>query len=463
MAEKLSRQDQSRLLTALDEISDLLENGSSPNDAVVKVAQEHKIPAGHVRPLIHALNTGRANFHRKTAESVLEKASSISLADPDIILERLYPSQHKSAATYHQQRVIAVDYDLPPPSLTPSPALCKQASDITTQTPPAYPREDTRDARRIFSALQDFDRLCTEKEITLTDCQRKLASCYQEVDALVRRNGLTCWSEVRANLEAGFGAPARMVCQHLERDYPQLQKQAQQKSYQPLNPHQSPYRELCQLLDQLTEYRQHKRAYTQLRNDPGYHKLAERFRPWTKEAKKEEDGGGGGAGGVGKGMGKLLGGVVKGTGSLLPSGREGLGNAWETVGRSFLDNQVYPDMERRELSGLEDLMDPQHEAMLLQARTKAMLHDFLANDPVISEYDPEEVLRSFNELQQMAPYAISQPALVRAVLRKYLAQGGVDTHELGQLTTTEKELQEVRSRPMAAPGTLSQLRSSPRR
>ena len=90
MRERMDKQSQERILNALDSVSELVENDNlHPNEAITKVAGEHKIPAGHIKLMVTAFNTGRANHHRKAASSVLDKAAPIPMADASIILDKL--------------------------------------------------------------------------------------------------------------------------------------------------------------------------------------------------------------------------------------------------------------------------------------------------------------------------------------------------------------------------------------
>jgi hypothetical protein len=87
---------------------------------------------------------------------------------------------------------------------------------------------------------------------------------------------------------------------------------------------------------------------------------------------------------------------------------------------------------------LADVYDPVHESKLQAVKSKAMINDFLSNDPILSSYDPEMVTVMYNQIAGMAPNAARQPALMRGLLRKSLQQGGViEPFEVQQLTQME--------------------------
>ena len=90
---------------------------------------------------------------------------------------------------------------------------------------------------------------------------------------------------------------------------------------------------------------------------------------------------------------------------------------------------------------LADVYDPTHEAKLNAVKNKAMLNDFLSNDPILSSYDPEAVTNIYNQVASLSPAAARQPVLMRGLLRKAIQQGGViEPFEVQQLTQVEETL-----------------------
>jgi hypothetical protein len=120
-----------------------------------------------------------------------------------------------------------------------------------------------------------------------------------------------------------------------------------------------------------------------------------------------------------------------------------IGASWDKMKIPEMDNSGSRAALQEEQ--YQKLTDPVHELHVQQIQTKAVLSDLLANDPIISGYDPEEVLQHFNDLQRLAPRAASQPALLRALLRKQLGQGQLDTHDLSQVADIEVQLHKGRS------------------
>ena len=93
---------------------------------------------------------------------------------------------------------------------------------------------------------------------------------------------------------------------------------------------------------------------------------------------------------------------------------------------------------------VQEYFDPTHDAEMNRIRMQAMITDFLANDPIISTYDPDEVLGAFNQVSQLVPRASLQPAVMRGQLRKLLQQqDAMEPFEANQLVEVEKGLKTI--------------------
>jgi predicted DNA-binding WGR domain protein len=98
-----------------------------------------------------------------------------------------------------------------------------------------------------------------------------------------------------------------------------------------------------------------------------------------------------------------------------------------------------PEAARR--SAISEVMDPVHEAKIQAAKTKAILNDFVSNDPVLSGYEPREVMTAYNHIAELAPSVSQQPSVMRGLLRRMLQQEGVmEPHEVAQISQIERQL-----------------------
>jgi len=89
-------------------------------------------------------------------------------------------------------------------------------------------------------------------------------------------------------------------------------------------------------------------------------------------------------------------------------------------------------------AALEDIYGPEHEREIRKIELQAALHDMLRNDPVLSEFDPDEVLEAYNELAQTAPQAASQPGVIRDFLRKRMTAGHLEPFDVNMLLGIEE-------------------------
>ena len=100
-----------------------------------------------------------------------------------------------------------------------------------------------------------------------------------------------------------------------------------------------------------------------------------------------------------------------------------------------------PTSTQIETDAVRSMMDPAHDAEMHRITMQAMLAEFLANDPVISTYDPEQVIEAFNQVSQLTPRASVQPAVMRGQLRKMLQQqDAMEPFEAKQLVDIESGL-----------------------
>jgi len=122
-SQKLSKASEARILDALEAVHDLMDKGQEPTDALYKVASERRMPAGYIKIMANAINTGRTNDHRQSSENLFDKAAEFPLANAHEVLERMYPSEVKTAAQKEREITVSTEY-----SRMPSSELVKKAA-----------------------------------------------------------------------------------------------------------------------------------------------------------------------------------------------------------------------------------------------------------------------------------------------------------------------------------------------
>jgi len=147
--------------------------------------------------------------------------------------------------------------------------------------------------------------------------------------------------------------------------------------------------------------------------------------------------------------------IGKLTGKIMPLATAGSGLAL------LREKPPEPQPGQLEQEAISDILDPEHEAEMSKIRIQAMLSDFMSSDPVISTYDMDQVLDVYNQVAQMTPRAVQQPAVMRGLLRKMLQQqDAMEPFEAEQMLKVEtglKNIAEPATPPIApVPGTVEQ-------
>lgn len=94
----LSKEDEGRAMGALKAAVSMANEGTDPSDALAKAAEDAQLPPQLTQRLVEAFNTSKTLSHYKKASDG-EKAKSFPLADPAVVMEKLYPEQPETVQT----------------------------------------------------------------------------------------------------------------------------------------------------------------------------------------------------------------------------------------------------------------------------------------------------------------------------------------------------------------------------
>ena len=456
----LSRDTEEALAGYLHEIVDHVDDGMAPTDAVYKVAAAKDLPSGHVRVLCQAYNTGRTLGQMKTAASPEEKAAEFPLADPDAVLARLYPETIKSAGQVHRETAVSPDY-----AAQPGQWLQRkhQAELLADYAPGLAPREKQAEAPRVPEPYTDNARWLA-KRAALT---RQYEECRREVDmagmhaleklgelvTYFKRAGSLPYPAVRRNCEIVHGSSVSALFDEVAQRWPAVTKQAGESLG--FHPEQQPYNLVAECLAAGQRYKQASDAFERAELPPPIlrtpnradsticpeWKVADSPNPTQAEAK---------------------------TASAYlnldePEKQAGMGSgmALGMIGRDLMNQasgKVFPDEDKLVASMKSQLESPEHEAELRGIQTQALLHDLVHQDPVLKSYDPQDLVESYNYLAQLAPRAAGSRPLMQSLLRRHMAQGQIEPHEISQLVDIDSQLHErdathpAPTQPMGYPG-----------
>jgi hypothetical protein len=459
----LSKEAEQKLIQAIEGAAAYVNSGLTPNDAIVKSASEHNIPAGHVNLMVHAYNTGRTNKQREQGEDTYEKAADFKLADADIVLDRLYPKQVKTSAEILKNDIVSTEYAVSPAGMLARrrAALAKEAAAAQTLiTKPEYvapPRDPHAAAMRAHvqrvtekRAAEELRREATMAEHNATVAMDKLADYF-------RVPGNMSFQDAVKEVGLRLGHQGVSVLEKVAAVYPKFTKQAA-TGVDHFGADQV-YGLVENVLDSVNVFvtaRNNlpptKEAAAEKKIAPApvtgsilYDPLAENLELKTAAGAKPQE----------KTFGSQVNTALFGNASSpkRPEPRtdskpfgpistvgEYIGGAAggkaQDVASSVFGLDADPSKEK--LKAYQSLTAPEHELELKNIRAQATLHDLMANDPVVSGYDSQEVATAFNDIASAAPNIVESPAVLQAVLRKRLEAGQFADFDVKQLLDMDK-------------------------
>lgn len=425
MTTRMTKEAEDRIVRGVEQVVDLVTAGHAPNDALVKVARDSEYTPGHVRLMVQAYNTGRTNYQRKSHSDLFDKTASFPLADAAVVLEALYPTTVKTAAAMARQTAVSDDY-LTPPEPPRRAGLEKVAIEGPKARP--YPGDPGRHAKKAFSLLHELETEREQRRGALAHARDKFAAAVEDLDRYFCTSGGHPFGEVVFNSNLLWGRPAKAILEKVAEANPRLAREKE-------------WAKVAGLVDRARPpYSLVERCLT----------LAGEYGRLNCERKEFEKAAVAAASRL---LGEFLPPVVEPprflTGSIM--GKTALFGNILSVGPTVLAadttrsimNKVRPQGEDKlKEKALLDLQDPSHEARLRRIRTQAILHSLMANDEFISAEHPEKVTNLYNQISQLTPRAAEQPILMQALLRRYLAQGQADPHDLDQLVGIETKLKQ---------------------
>lgn len=418
--EKLSKASEARLLSAVHDVCGLVDDsGYTPDDAVVKVARDMRLPPGFVPLVTSAFNVGRVNAQRQAHDSIMDKYAELPLADISKVLQTLYPAEVTTPAAEKNASDIAADYSRPPRLPARAP-LVKAAS----APPVARPVPPEVRMARATSRLAAEKRAWEEARHQAGAAKDRLIMALAEASDYFKfkkaGQDRLPFHVVSANVAAVHGQPGTAVMDYIYARNRLTEPREKAAAFTIYDAQAAPYNLIADCVAAVHDA-QEKMAAFEAQDAASAAVVTTELRPHLRY--EQPDG--------------ILGPRTEKT-AAVP------GNLfWGAMGGALSSGikQVAPSTDELVQGALGELQDPEHESKLRSIKARADLSDFMAHDPQISGYDPEEVLKAYNELSELAPRASAQPAMIRSWLHKRLAQGRLEPFEAGEYARTESMLQ----------------------
>lgn len=489
---KMTPEQEDRITHALSKMSELVNQGEHPTEALYKVAAEGRVPAGHVRLMAHAYNTGRTLHQVRAHETLHEKLAEFPLADAADVLERMYPSQVKTAAELHHSRAVSDDYRLPPhywverekqaekraaASQVDLRALFAQRDGLAELPPPVTSPPDPRWAtKRAFDEKRKLEREVEELRLRSVGAQYDALESLRKLAAYFRQAGALPLPAVRENVAAVHGPRGaklmdkvaellgprgqrfgpvdmktayRQLDEHHEKRAAYEARQVSPSIFDEPPPERPPLPERRAVKEASAQHLVHwdrppyslvtdcflacERAVTTRIASEAFEKeagekIANRLRPFVPTERNVITG--------------SIWDAVSPTDGEKQASILGLGAAGAIGGYAKGLAEAGQDRYDKQLQKTVDKLS-ENDENLRAIQTRAMLHDMLQNDPVIGGYSPQEVTDAFNRISEVAPRAAQHRLIAQSLIRKYLEQASaVDPFDVDQLLGVEKKLVE---------------------
>lgn len=431
---KISKSTERKLLGYLDKVAEHINKSDNPNQAIVKVARSQDVELGHVRLLAQAYNNARTNQQRKSSDDLYEKIASFQLADIQKITDDLYPKMFKSAALREQEDGVSDEYKYAPKlKFDLNPQFERFTKLAAYEPPPALPRDETRHVKKAYSLLKELNHDFEEKRRLVHASRDKVAAAYDNLVGYFKHafNGVP-FGDAEFHSKAMWGQPAEVLMRHLQQDL-KIPNRSGDKFAAAMDLHKEPYNLIEKCLNAIEKHAEYKEDFRQFSKaaDVASERLVAPFVPVLPQ--------------------RIYGSIVKtavkedsgiGDPSDIVTGLQGITGMKDLgINRAIEKGMGKPEAKLK-TEAFMAVTDPQHESKLRGLRSQAMLTDMMANDPFLSGESPERVMGLYNQITKLSPRAADQPLLMRALLRRYLAQGQVDPHDIDQLAGIEVKLKQ---------------------
>ena len=447
MTQTISKEAESRILDHISKVAEAVDEGMNPTEAVIKVAKGFGLQPNVIRLVSRAYNTGRQESQRKSASSIMDKFASFPLADGEAALQAIYPNHVDTPSVAQQKTAVSLDYFRPPdfaglPERRHREKIARAPMPSLIENPvPAYEESSEQRMKRAWFLFEKEKRAHEEVRYQATAARDNFLLAIGRLGSYFKEGGDVSFEQADWVAKTYLGkmgdcmmrvVEQRNVGKKVKAPEPSsaegkealdflnsLKTKSASSSTQPpqsINWEAAPYTLMRALVKSAESLLTMQRV--KLASEEKLSKTAEGLRPFV---------------------------LTRSPQSIIPrQEKTAFGSFLPIAGgiglKSVLDKTLTPKptSELVEDKWME-LEDPEHESELRKIRAQAMLQDFMANDEVISGYNPDEVMRAYNEVSQMTPRGSTQSGIMRPLIRRRL-QGHMEPFEAEQATNIEKGL-----------------------
>lgn len=433
MSKLLSKEAQDRLMNAARDVTTLVDDqGFGPTDAVVKVAEQYGLGPEMVKRVCEAYNAGRLTYQRETNHDILDKMASFDLASPERAINKLWPADTQKAVADKiaavQSTVVSSVYSTAPVGPRPDDARAVKTA-LSNPLPYTEKLASAEPAPKTFA--DRYDEFLTEKkarqklEYEFLTSKDEFQLSVQKIAGYFKQHlhDRLPYGAIAVNVPLMFGKEGAAILGYLESRHGlnRIKEAADRKNpkHYCVDKSAEPYRSFATAIKAAEDTNKLMRLRAE--SDATVHKLAQAVGEAPADPVEVKPL-------------SVLGGQKEA--NWLTGAIAGM------AGKSLTGSLPQPTSTADLVRNYEaQLTDPDHENQLRTIRAKAMLTDFMANDDIISGYDPNEVMGAYNAISQLAPRSSTQPAVIRPLLQKWLAQGGkIEPFEAAETANIENTI-----------------------
>lgn len=400
--ERISKKDEARVIDALKQAIKQANAGVAPSTAISKVATAERFSPEIVKRMVEGFNTSKTLHHLKTAKD--SRDGSFPIADFKEVLSEMYPEEVKTRREEKVATAVPEYYDMPEPV-----NYMEKKSNVALPVVKAepYPTDPNAFYRRYHNKKSAAEKrikdIRSEYYLAYENFQNNIKEAAHHFRLVTHEP----FADFERRVQCEFGDTGTKLLDviykaaNLKRKPKPLEKRSSV-----IFPLQTPYTYTAAAIEQARVMR----------------KKAEEF-AIAKQALDK---------------------AVADIDELIPKKEAGALSSMYVIQNAV--KPLLPTPDRGEPDSekvLDNLYDPEHETELRSIKTQSMLNNLMANDPIISGYDEDEVLRAYNDISSMTPYAATQPNVMRGMLRRVLMESEQSPDEALQGLQIEKGIRNL--------------------
>lgn len=430
-----------RIESAVDMAADFLDTGCTPEEALAKAAEYYELSDAHTRLMVHSHNIGKVLEKLASTQDLSERTSPVGAID----IDRVIAMRQKQAAALEVSSVyltepefegVETDYSILTKDAEADPDLIEQL---------AYEKEKAREARErmLKKAYDACQSILNEIDLKIEEKLEEIKFAFSASRADPRI--------VQANLRHVAPEQAAIVEELLTSG--SLEKTAEyNQDYIHYDPEKYPYKQIREFSEYLRDVRSFLKAAAKVGAD--YKKYIEQkleeIEPWPFPLTKQAEG-----------EFPMCGGFYV---PPLPKeaerpplfSREELDDFFRVKGAASNPGKSKPpvgakpeirtfDVGEHEKKTRDSLASyfSSPRAQLTQDSVAYIpfVISVIAEDPILSNMDPQDVFQAYVDLYSMAPLAMKNKLLAKEYIRKYLEQGkNLDPYDIRLLVQMDSVL-----------------------